>query len=714
MTFKLTSVASLVAILVALITVGFMGAGPVTDGDLWWQMAYGRYFVENRTLIPDHSIFSWTLASNAQIYCAWIAELALYGIYQIAGLPGLFALRYAVMLLPMLLLYWVGKNNVLTLSPLVWLAFLVCYLVSATSGGLLKPELFSFMLLSILVAIYFKIKTTEKPENLCYLLPLVILVWVNTHGGFLVGYIFLGVIAVGEIANYLLRSPGALSIPTIKHLSIAALLTIAAVFCTPYGAAYPLHVARETLAISQQHISGLQAYKSIFAPEMYHLFQPLYLYISLLLTVPLFAEQVYRRKIDYSVWLLSIVFVVLYFRYGRMTYFYAVVMVFSLQYLLATSLIWRNIVTSRTRLLNISIWVAVVLMIGLSVHRFQDRVRFPTDTTSFNFGNSYLNPNSEADFIDQYLPDHKICNGYNGGGYLLWKLYPRQQVMIDPRYFPFSSWFDEWLALSNQVNAQDLLAKFDCNVWSLNFRYKNLIQTIRSSTEWQLVFVGASSAVLAKKSTLEGNWATKAADDLWQIRGPFRAIQALTLLLNNHDLKLALKLAETMKTRFRGTQFEETIDKAHAYAHGLVAYLKRDYVQAYQLLKKSQIEPVPIEHASIFITTNQFLTQQLWENGRFIEAQQVALEGVEIAPENLAGLFNVGTLLLSVPNPGIDTSKWREYLEKFISRGEKNPKIVAPNFIEVAKSALETGSLSNTKPLAPLSRPPILNPVLLY
>ena len=689
-----------------------MGAGPVTDGDLWWQMAYGRFMVENRTLIPDHSVFSWTFASNTQIYNAWIAELALYWIHAVAGLPGLFALRYLAMMFPVVLLIWVGKGSIARTPAIVWLGFLVCYLVSATSGGLLKPEIFSYMLLSLTVANYFKIKVSEQAGKLCYLFPLVMLIWVNTHGGFLVGYTFLGVVAVGEIANYLFRSAGALSLRTIKHLSVAALLTFIALFCTPYGVSYPLHVASETLSISQQHISGLQAYKSIFSPEMYHLFQPLYLYIAAILTLPLFVEQVLRRRLDYAVLLLSIVFVVFYVRYGRMTYFYAIIMVFSLQYMLATSPAWQSITEKRVGTTRLLAWATVIIVISLSVHRLQDRFRYPTDTTSFSFGNSYLNPETEAEFIEENLSNHVLCNGYNGGGYLIWKLWPRQKVMIDPRYFPYVSWFDEWLAVSNRVNGHELLPKFDCSVWSVNYRYVNLVNTLRTAPDWQLVFVGASSAVFAKRASLQGQWNTRAGDDLWQIRGPFRSIQVLTLLLNNYDLKLALQLAENMRARFWGTQFESTVEKAVAYAHGLVAYYKRDYAAAYTLFKKSQVSPMPIEHNALYMHANQFLVQQLWEKGRYEDALQVAIEGVNHGPENLAALFNAGTLLLfSSEN---HSSTWRGYLKKFVSLGKDNPAIVSSNFIELAESALANGKIASTKPLAPLERPPILDPLSLY
>ncbi|MGW8320964.1 MAG: hypothetical protein ACWGSD_05360, partial [Thermodesulfobacteriota bacterium] len=45
---------------IVLLTLAIRYAEPVRDGDLWWQMAYGRYLIEHRTLIPDHTAFTWT------------------------------------------------------------------------------------------------------------------------------------------------------------------------------------------------------------------------------------------------------------------------------------------------------------------------------------------------------------------------------------------------------------------------------------------------------------------------------------------------------------------------------------------------------------------------------------------------------------------------------------------------------------------------------
>ena len=46
-----------------------------SDGDLWFHLAYGRFMVENRTLVPDRRI-QLDPCGQRTIYCAWIPACA--------------------------------------------------------------------------------------------------------------------------------------------------------------------------------------------------------------------------------------------------------------------------------------------------------------------------------------------------------------------------------------------------------------------------------------------------------------------------------------------------------------------------------------------------------------------------------------------------------------------------------------------------------------
>ena len=128
---------------------------PIADGDLFWHLAYAQQMLERGTLIPDHALYSWTPARTATIYCAWLSECLFYGLHQLAGWWGLFALRYAVMLgcLALLLQFaWASGlpvglaiAAVMMIAP-VLLAIAVVYLRTT----FLLPVVFGFGMLHLM------------------------------------------------------------------------------------------------------------------------------------------------------------------------------------------------------------------------------------------------------------------------------------------------------------------------------------------------------------------------------------------------------------------------------------------------------------------------------------------------------------------------------------------------------------------------------------
>ena len=181
-----------------LLTLGIRFAEPVRDGDLWWQMAYGRYMIEHRTLVTYHSAFTWTSAESPTIYCAWLAEIFLYLLHAAGDLPVLFAFRYACLLLFVLAVWYQARRLGVARHPLTWLICLLGVLMSQ-NAAYIKPEIFSYVFMTLSVLVWLRIKSEgEKARRTCYLFPVLMLLWVNSHGGFIFGAVFLFVMGLGE------------------------------------------------------------------------------------------------------------------------------------------------------------------------------------------------------------------------------------------------------------------------------------------------------------------------------------------------------------------------------------------------------------------------------------------------------------------------------------------------------------------------------------
>jgi hypothetical protein len=72
-------------VLVLVVVIGLRFAEPLQDGDLFWHMAYARQMLAHGTLRLDHAAFSWMPAQTDMIYCAWLAELILYALWELVA-----------------------------------------------------------------------------------------------------------------------------------------------------------------------------------------------------------------------------------------------------------------------------------------------------------------------------------------------------------------------------------------------------------------------------------------------------------------------------------------------------------------------------------------------------------------------------------------------------------------------------------------------------
>ena len=317
-----------------IVLIGIRYAEPVGDGDLFWQMAYGKYMLANHTLIPDHTIYSWTPADNPYIYCSWVAEISLYLMHQLGGLPLLFAFRYGVIGLTVLLLFLFARQIGWHRRAEFWL--MATWFVSVSYvGTILKPELFSlgFMSAQAFLLFRFRLAVDREEKFKRYLVALVVLmaVWANTHGVFFFGMVALGLYGLGELGN-LLISPGLALRPAARLPLIFALVGSGlAAFCTPYHYHFVFQLVGEGLAL----VTGLQsegdkaAYQSLAAhlpiwkALAFHFQQ--YLAMGFAIGAALFIWLIFRGpergKIDCVFLLLSLGFVPFYWVYLRCTFY---------------------------------------------------------------------------------------------------------------------------------------------------------------------------------------------------------------------------------------------------------------------------------------------------------------------------------------------------------------------------------------------------------
>jgi hypothetical protein len=221
------------AVLVALFTISVCFAlrfDAVTDTDVWWHMAIGRWIVEHRA-IPRTELFSAFGAGKPFEAYSWLFELIVFWFYQKFGLVGITIFSCAMTVSITAAIHNMVRRLNSTFLLGVGLTFLALY----TMGRLYTPRpwLASILFFALELDILMKARETGKSRELLWL-PVIFIFWVNIHIQFLDGLLVLGI----ALAETLLATRW--SAFQVKKLASAKMVwaflgCIAATLINPYG-----------------------------------------------------------------------------------------------------------------------------------------------------------------------------------------------------------------------------------------------------------------------------------------------------------------------------------------------------------------------------------------------------------------------------------------------------------------------------------------------
>ena len=228
--------ACLIALFLALTFL--LGIFPLKDADYYWHLRTGD-LIRQTGQVPRVDFYTFTRQGTPWIDLHWIFQVGISWVREHGGVPALTLVKAVITCLAVFLLITARRR-----SWPVWtmiLAWLPALLV--LSGRMyVRPETLSLLYLAIDLAVVCR---WDRFPVLAWLLPLVQLAWVNTHGLFVLGPIVL----VFALVDAALRR-GALAPEHIRWWQTvvpACVATGLACLLNPYGlrgAIYPLELAR--------------------------------------------------------------------------------------------------------------------------------------------------------------------------------------------------------------------------------------------------------------------------------------------------------------------------------------------------------------------------------------------------------------------------------------------------------------------------------------
>jgi hypothetical protein len=194
------------------------------DPDLWGHLRYGRFFVEQRHL-PDADPFAYTSAGQRWSSHEYLAQVLLWLAYDVGGQSGLVVLKCLLGGAAVWCLWGAIRVAAPDLRVAVPVILITSHLLSR--WFLFRPQLFTFFLFAVFVRILLAHLAGRQAR--LWLLPLLMIPWVNLHGGFLAGIGAVG-LALGlralQAGTWQLRPLGRALLPLVMTAAGCLLATL--------------------------------------------------------------------------------------------------------------------------------------------------------------------------------------------------------------------------------------------------------------------------------------------------------------------------------------------------------------------------------------------------------------------------------------------------------------------------------------------------------
>lgn len=205
-----------------------VGLRETLDPDMWWHLRTGAYIVDHG--VPRHDVFSFTVPGHAWVTHEWLAEVVMWLVYQVGGLPGLSAVFAALAALA----FWFAYGACAGRPYLAALVVLMAALAAGPSIGV-RPQVFSLLMAAAFVCIVEGVRDLRLPTAALFALPAAMALWANLHGGYLLGIALLGGYAAGDSLDLL----SGRSADPVRVKANARLLVVLAVACLGAAAVNP-------------------------------------------------------------------------------------------------------------------------------------------------------------------------------------------------------------------------------------------------------------------------------------------------------------------------------------------------------------------------------------------------------------------------------------------------------------------------------------------
>lgn len=485
--FLYISVAAVVCVLTFITT--------LPDFDLWHRLAVGSIFFQTGSVLTQ-DIFSYLPTKDVWIDHEWGSGVIFYFLVNLFGEWGLFLLKASILSAIFFLIIKTVRLQSDKFTPGIFYIMFAGFSLLPFIANLVRCQMFTYLF--FVLWIYVLEKTKRGNKSFIWLLPVTMLIWVNTHGGFLAG---IGLVTIYAFGEWLNRNHA------LKYFLLLALL-IPVTLINPYGLEFWKYIIEASLMprpyIPEWHPISLAGPFHIIAGMKIHVFAGFMIFVLLTAFVGI-RLVLQKQKPDWTRVILVTVLLYLGIKHQRHAAFF-VIAVAALFYHRYFELLdpLRNFIHKILSDKFRRAWSTIRIGSGYVLLFIVLLYSFPYLSTGMMIDPS-IYPIGSMEFIRQNNISGNLATTYNWGSYALWKLYPQCKIMIDGRYEQVYSddVFDVAIRFSeNKGDWQEALRKYSTDILVL-FKTRHTPDDVLKLHGWQAVYDDMSSIVLLRKNNIK-------------------------------------------------------------------------------------------------------------------------------------------------------------------------------------------------------------------
>ncbi|MEO5887450.1 MAG: hypothetical protein ABIQ77_07295 [Anaerolineales bacterium] len=482
-------------ILVAAIFWGIAASGPKIlnfDGDLPRHLLTGSLILESGQ-VPQFDLFSYRTVNKPGIPHEWLAQVIFFVSYELLGLSGVVLLTAVIVTATWLLVY---KQTFAHSGSLLSAILFTSLAIGASLIHVLpRPHLFTYLLTAVWVIVLERIRNGQA--RIWWLLPLLMLLWVNLHGMFVLGIIILGIYFIGGMLD---DSPLIwLTSSTGKSMFAAGIFALFATLFSPSG----IKIWETIFAL------GSNTYITARIPEYqsanFHEPETWPFILILLLLIISFARNVAKTPWPHVLLVAAFAGIALYT--SRMMPLFAIVSAPIAAKSLADwtrqeypegryATMEKNI-TRINASSNGFIWIPIVAIMVTAL--FQSGKTIDPQSRGNAFDERFF-PVQATAWLESHPQSGHMFNEFDWGGYLLLNLWPAQQIFMDGHTHIYGEEltreYEQVVTLS--PGWENILTKYNIE-WVIMRANASLINALSSSGNWSIAYQDETATILIRK-----------------------------------------------------------------------------------------------------------------------------------------------------------------------------------------------------------------------